>query len=79
MAVLSDEKWFWDLKLLRDITDHLNDLNTNFQGQQKLISDMIGAFRAFEMNLNLFRKQLEWKMITSVIFIPVIYFIVMDE
>jgi hypothetical protein len=36
-AVLSDEKWLWNLALLCDINHHLNDTNTKLQGQQKLI------------------------------------------
>jgi hypothetical protein len=59
MAELSDEKWIWDLALLCDISNHVNYLNTKLQDQQKLISDMFGAVRAFEIKLKLFRKQLE--------------------
>jgi hypothetical protein len=28
---LGDEKWLWDLALLCDIRNHVNDLNTNFK------------------------------------------------
>jgi hypothetical protein len=58
VAELSDEKWLYDLAFLCDISHHVHDLNTKLQGQ-KLISDMSGAVRAFEMKLKLFWKQLE--------------------
>jgi hypothetical protein len=56
VAELSDEKWFWDLEWLCGISCHLNDLNTELQGQQKPITYMFGAIKAFEMELKLFRK-----------------------
>jgi hypothetical protein len=39
---LSDEMWLLYLLLLCDINYHLNDLNTKFQGQKKLLSDILG-------------------------------------
>jgi hypothetical protein len=33
--------------LLCDISHHLNDANTNFKGQKKLISHLFGAARIF--------------------------------
>jgi hypothetical protein len=47
------------LALLCEISHHINDLNIKLQGQQKLISDMFGAVRPFEMKLRIFLKQLE--------------------
>jgi hypothetical protein len=41
---LSDEMWLRDLAFLCDIGHHLN---TKFQGQKKLISDMSGAVKSF--------------------------------
>jgi hypothetical protein len=41
----------------RDITHQSNNLNTKLQGLQKLISDMSGIARAFEIKLKLFWKQ----------------------
>jgi hypothetical protein len=58
-AELSDEKWHWDLVLLCDISHHVNNLNTKFQGKKKLISDLSGTVIAFEMKLKIFPKQLE--------------------
>jgi hypothetical protein len=54
---LCDEKWLWNFALLCDISHYLNDLNTKLKDQQKLISDMSRAARAFEMKP--FWKQLE--------------------
>jgi hypothetical protein len=59
VAKLSDEKWLWDLALLCDISPHISDLNTKLQGPQKLISDIFGVVRAFEMKLKVFRRHLE--------------------
>jgi hypothetical protein len=42
--------------LLYDVSYHLHDSNTKLQGQQKLISYVLGAVRAFEMKL--FRKKM---------------------
>jgi hypothetical protein len=55
VAECTDEKWLWDLAFLCDVSHRVNDLNTKFQGQHKLISDIFGAVRAFEMKLKLFR------------------------
>jgi hypothetical protein len=74
---LSDEKWLWNLALLYDIRHHINDLNIKLQGQQKLISDVCGAVRAFEIKLKLFRKQLE--NVSLCLFLPVICFIRMYQ
>jgi hypothetical protein len=56
---LNDEKRHWELASLCDISHHLNDLNTKYQGQQEFISDMFGAVRTFEMKLKIFQKQLK--------------------
>jgi hypothetical protein len=56
---LSDEKWLRDLALLCDISHYVNGLNMKLQSLQKLISDMFGAVRAFEIKLKLFQKRLE--------------------
>jgi hypothetical protein len=47
------------LALLCVFSHYVNGLNAKLQGQHKLISDMFGAVRAFEMKLKLFQKQLE--------------------
>jgi hypothetical protein len=48
-AKVTDERWRWDLEMLCDISYHLNYLNMELQNQQKLISDMPWADRAFQM------------------------------
>lgn len=59
LAELGDENQFWDTALLCDISQHVNNLNTRFQGQQKLVSDMFEAVKVFGIKLKLFPKQLE--------------------
>jgi hypothetical protein len=54
-----DEKWLWEITVLCDTSHHVHGLNTKLKVQQKLIYDMFGAVRAFEMKLKLFRKHLE--------------------
>jgi hypothetical protein len=58
LAELSNEKWLWGSTLPRNIRHHLNVLNTKFQSQQKLISDIFWKITAFEVKLNVFRKHL---------------------
>jgi hypothetical protein len=58
VAELSVEEWL-NMALLYYISHHLNDLNINLQGQQKLIYYMFGTAIAFEMKLRLFWKQVE--------------------
>jgi hypothetical protein len=60
VAEFTDEKCLCDLEMLCDTSHHLSNLNTKLQGERKLISDMFGAVRAFEMKLKLFWKQLEY-------------------
>ena len=47
-----------NLFFLCDITFHLNDLNTQPQGKDLLIFQLVGAVKAFKMKLQLFRSQL---------------------
>jgi hypothetical protein len=58
LAEFGEEKWFWDLASVCDISHHLSDLNTKLQRKQKLVSDMFWCVRILEMKLELFRKQL---------------------
>jgi hypothetical protein len=50
---LSDEKWFLYLTLLFGISHHLSELYTKPQGQQNLISGMLGSVRALQMKLTI--------------------------
>ena len=52
------ESWNHDLFLLCDITAHLNDLNTQLQGKDLIIFQLVGVVKAFKMKLRLFRSQL---------------------
>ena len=45
---LKDPHWIIQLALLTDITCHLNTLNLQLQGRDKLPSDMLRAVRAFQ-------------------------------
>jgi hypothetical protein len=54
LAELGDEKWPGNFALLCVTSHRLNDLNTKLHGQEKLIYDMSGAVRAFEMKMKLF-------------------------
>lgn len=54
---LADHDWVWELALLADVSQHLNDLNVILQGKGKLMSGMLADVRAFEMKLSLFQKQ----------------------
>ena len=55
---LESESWNHDLFFLCDITAHLNNLNTQLQGKDLLIFQLVGAVKAFKMKLRLFRSQL---------------------
>ena len=55
---LESESSNYDLLFLCDIAAHLNDLNTQLQGKDLLIFQLVGAVKAFKMNLRLFRNQL---------------------
>ena len=55
---LESEPWNHDLFFLCDITAYLNDLNTQFQGKDLLIFQLVGAVKAFKMKLRLFRSHL---------------------
>ena len=55
---LDSESWNHNLFFLCDITFHVNDLNTQLQGKDLLIFQLVGAVKAFKMKLQLFRSQL---------------------
>jgi hypothetical protein len=42
-----------------DVTDHLNNLNKELQGKDKLITDMYNNIKAFRVKLRLWEKQLK--------------------
>ncbi|CAN7979444.1 unnamed protein product [Ixodes pacificus] len=54
---LAVHDWVWELALLADVSQHLNDLNVKLQAKGKLVSGMLADVRAFEMTLSLFQNQ----------------------
>ncbi|KAL7859442.1 hypothetical protein SRHO_G00145890 [Serrasalmus rhombeus] len=57
-SVLRDEKWKCELAFLADITAHLNALNLQLQGRDRMITDMYDAMKAFQVKLLLWEKQM---------------------
>lgn len=55
---LNDEVWLLDLCFLVDITEKINQLNMELQGQDNLIIDACNNIKAFQMKLTLFESQL---------------------
>jgi len=56
---LSDPAWLWDLAFLTDLTEHLNYLNLNLQGNGKLVHELFFDIKAFQRKLDLFRQQFQ--------------------
>jgi hypothetical protein len=56
---LDDQFWIMDLAFLTDITEHLNFLNKELQGPNKLITDMYESINVFKVKLDLWGKQLK--------------------
>lgn len=55
---LNDEEWLLDLCFLVDVTEKINQLNIELQGQDNLITDACYQIEAFQMKLSLFECQL---------------------
>jgi hypothetical protein len=49
---LNDEGWITDLAFLVDVTGHLNNLNKELQGKDKLITDMYNNIMAFKSSFD---------------------------
>ncbi|XP_060794872.1 general transcription factor II-I repeat domain-containing protein 2-like [Neoarius graeffei] len=56
---LIDPEWKWHLAFLTDVTEILNSLNLQLQGQGKLICDMYSHIKAFEVKLALLLDQVK--------------------
>lgn len=56
---LRNEEWLQDLCFLVNITEKLNQLNMELQGQNNLITDACNLIKAFQMKLLLFESQLK--------------------
>ena len=55
---LDEKEWVEKLGFLTDINGHLNILNKQLQGEDKIVCDMISHITAFESKLKLFQMQL---------------------
>lgn len=55
---MDDPEWTRDLAFLVDITQHLNFLNVNMQGRNKLVTEYYDSVRAFQSKLALWKTQL---------------------
>ena len=55
---LMDPQWLADLAFLVDLTGHLKELYTTFQGKDQLVSQLYGHLKAFCLKLRLFETQL---------------------
>lgn len=55
---LEEDEWLNDLAFLVDISEHLNSLNLNLQGMNKLFTNMCNEVASFESKLKLFIGQL---------------------
>uniref|UniRef100_A0A3P9L1T0 Uncharacterized protein n=1 Tax=Oryzias latipes TaxID=8090 RepID=A0A3P9L1T0_ORYLA len=56
---LIEPEWKWHLAFLTDVTEMLNGLNLQLQGQGKLICDMYYHIKAFEVKLALLMGQVK--------------------
>ncbi|XP_068089524.1 general transcription factor II-I repeat domain-containing protein 2-like [Hyperolius riggenbachi] len=56
---LGDPSWLWDLAILCDLTEYLNELNVKLQGKNKLICHVYADISAFKTKLQLFIEQAE--------------------
>jgi hypothetical protein len=50
---LDDEGWISDLAFFVDVTGHLNTLNRELQGKDKLMTEMFDSIKAFKVKLRL--------------------------
>jgi hypothetical protein len=55
---MNDERWITDLAFLVDETGHLNNLNKELQGKDKLITDKYDNIKVFKVKLRLWETQL---------------------
>jgi hypothetical protein len=56
---LNDEGRIKNLAFLVDVTGHLNNVNKELQGENKLITDMCNDIKAFRVKLRLWENQLK--------------------
>lgn len=58
LEFLANERSMLDVAFLKDILHHLNVLNTELQGNEKLICDMIQSVSSFRRKLSIFEKDI---------------------
>jgi hypothetical protein len=56
---LDDEGWISDLASFADMTGHLNTLNKELQGKDKLITEIFNNIKAFKVKLRLWENRLK--------------------
>ena len=56
---LSDDGWLLDLGFLTDLTEKLNIFNTELQGKDKHLSEMMSAANAFKVKIGLWSTHLK--------------------
>ena len=54
-----DKDWMCNFAFCADIAQHLNVLNANLQGQNKVITEMFDKIDAFESKLRIWNRQLK--------------------
>ena len=59
LASLTDKTWQADLTFLVDITEHLNRLNVQLQGENQLVCHLANHVAGFKVKLKLFIQQAE--------------------
>ena len=57
-TVLWDKGWKCELAFLDDVATHLNFLNLQLQGRDRMITDMYDAVKAFQVKLLLWETQM---------------------
>src|SRR5690606_13058418 len=58
-TILEDPEFLASLAFLVDITEHLNTLNIQLQGSNKIFTNLVNAVDAFKLKLKLFTSQLK--------------------
>lgn len=56
---LMDKDMLSELAFLTDFTEHMNNLNLKLQGRNKSISDVIHFINGFQIQLNIFKIEIE--------------------
>jgi hypothetical protein len=60
---LDDDEWLQDLMFFTDVMEHLQTLNLQLQGKDKIISDLSPCIFSFQTKLQLFQKDIKIKIV----------------